>query len=476
MRRIGPILAFTFVLLGLLIAAPARNDLEEKQARSHEAFKQHIQVGKALSNGEDRRDVAKRFQQLANEYPETQRGKTAKELAELLFEMAKEDEKFAAPKDMAKLPERQLIEYYIYKLRDVAERDMVVPGSCNVLRFPRTPQSAAVALRKMGKPAVPTLIGLLEDRRPTRTVGAGYNGAQVLRYCDAALQILEAITGQRFGDLKVRDGLGGRGRYLSNIKSEYRSRIISRIKTWWADNQLKNEAEWIRDALAETGIDAMSDRIEIAEHLIKLQGRESVQFFRERLRAEPDSSHVVRLLWQVGGKAVLDDIRPKIHHPEFYVRVAAYRALLEAGDPNIADIVIAELSRTVELPDHDSHHTGALAYVLILSDQAKAVAAAARLIKHRNPAVVERALISFQTVLSRQKKPSPQVRKTVFPYMAGALDSKDLGHWAAWWLINAADLPIEHASSDKTKEQRERMFQQLRLWWQDHKNEYPTAD
>jgi len=317
---------------------------------------------------------------------------------------------------------------------------------------------------------------LLEDRRPTRSVEAPYNGGDVLRYCDAALQILEIITGQRFSDLKVPGGLWGRGCQLSNIKIEYRNQIISRIKTWWQNNQHKTEPQWLQDALSETGITAMWDRIEIANRLIKLEGEKSTHFFRERLKKEPDNPHAVSLLWKAGGNTVLEDIRPKIRHKDFYVRATAYRALIETQDPAIVDTIIEELQTTLQQASEkpDCHRT--LIYILTRSSEEKAILAAARLLRHQNPIIVESTLVSFQTALSRENKPSPSLRRLVFPYMVIVLDDKNLGHWAAWWLIKAGQLPIEYSNYDRPQIEREKMIEQLKTWWGQHSSEYPKVD
>lgn len=437
------------------------------QKVSHSAFLEYMKVGDFLYKAGARVDAAKRYLAVADRYPYTWRGIMCQNLGQMLASMAAEDMQFREPEDVNALSVQEQIDYYIYKLRDLAERELFVPGSCNVIRDSHMPDSAAVALRTIGKPAVPALIELLEDRRPTRSVGASLNGGNVLRYCDAALQILEAITGQRFGKLNVSDGLEGRGRCLSNIKIEYRNRIISRIKTWWTKNQHKSESEWIRDGLSETGIGAMWDRLEVADRLIELDGDKSADFFRERLKKEPDNSHAVSLLWKAGGQAVVEDIRSKACHRNFNVRAAAYRALVEAGEPEIVDTVIKELRHILERVDQKRRYPGGtLICILIRSDQENGVLAAARLIRHKNPTVVERTLVSFQTMLKRENKPSPHLRRTVFPYMATVLDDKNLRHWAAWWLINATNLPIEYASSDNTQAERDKMIQQLKAWWQ----------
>ena len=66
--------------------------------------------------------------------------------------------------------------------------------------------NAADALREIGEPAVPFLIELLEDRRPIRGVGYWRNfrpDRTVLRYQDAAIQIIDAIRAEHAYDRRT---------------------------------------------------------------------------------------------------------------------------------------------------------------------------------------------------------------------------------------------------------------------------------
>ncbi|MBN2181688.1 MAG: hypothetical protein JW715_07220, partial [Sedimentisphaerales bacterium] len=103
-----------------------------------------------------------------------------------------------------------------------------------VLREPRTPDSAAVALREMGTAVVPAMISLLEDRRPTRSVGQPRNGGVVLRNCDVALEILADIAGQNLpNNTTTFDPRSERGAFLSSADEKTAAEIIQRVKQWW---------------------------------------------------------------------------------------------------------------------------------------------------------------------------------------------------------------------------------------------------
>ena len=78
----------------------------------------------------------------------------------------------------------------------------------------------------MGDAAVPRLLELLEDRRPTRVVGHPPKGTVVLRNCDVVLEILESLAGQKF------DRRPARGAYLSTAGKAARAKIIKNVTKW----------------------------------------------------------------------------------------------------------------------------------------------------------------------------------------------------------------------------------------------------
>lgn len=221
----------------------AINDLFNNWPRTkldNEAGSAYLNAGKLLHEGTERTEVAKKFKSIGELYPLTDRGKICTELGKLLDEMVQEDKKFVEPSDIERLSEKEKIDYYIYKLRDVAEQEMFIPGKCYVLRFPRTPDSAAVALRNMGSVVISSMISLLEDRRPTRSVGLSLNGGVVLRYCDIALEIVADIAGQNNpNETTIFDPRTQRGAYLSSADEEVAQKIIQRAKSWWEQNKDK---------------------------------------------------------------------------------------------------------------------------------------------------------------------------------------------------------------------------------------------
>ena len=260
------------------------------------SFSAYLKTCQFYHTGGSRKEAARRFSEISNKWPKSREGVTSAKLSGHLSAMVKEDAGIEEIKTEAKEDEQGRIHLLIYELRDVSEQSSLVPGKTNVLHYPRTQNSAAMALRKIGKPAVPYLLRLLEDERPTRSFSGALNGAYILRYNDVALQIIEGISGRRF------DHQTARGAYFSNAPKDLREKITLDVQNWWAKNKIKTEFGWLRESLLETGIGAMWDRLASAHRLIELDATAAVEFFRERLTAEPDNPHILRLLQKAESK------------------------------------------------------------------------------------------------------------------------------------------------------------------------------
>ncbi|MDK1032447.1 MAG: HEAT repeat domain-containing protein, partial [Planctomycetia bacterium] len=403
--------------------------------KPHAHFYEYVEACRFLFAGGPRDEASKRFLLMAKRYPDSTHSSIAGELGKALAEMAKEDRQFREPDDVAALPEQKRIRYFIHKLRDVAETPDFVPGKCRVVPHYETHGSPVLELRKMGKPIVPVLISVLEDSRPTRSFAGPMNGEHILRYSDVALQIIEAIANREF------DKPRGRGAYLANADERTRAEIIARVKTWWQKNKSKTEAQWIRESLRETGFETTWHRHTIAERLVDLEGAKTVGFLRKRLETTPENSRLVRLLWRAGGKSVLKDIRPKVSSKNLYVRAAAYKILLEVGEPGIVEMAIQDLKGVLQHPERDYRRT--LLYFLARSGREKGVLAAAKSILHRNGDIAKDAILQFQYVLRPKSKLSPELQRLVFAYMGEALEKDDLKYLAGRWIAKAAELPIE---------------------------------
>ncbi|MEM9825294.1 MAG: hypothetical protein AAF958_01835 [Planctomycetota bacterium] len=191
-----------------------------------------------LQENGNRKEAARHFRFVATQYDNTYYADDSRELADLLDKMVAEESKFKKPKDVDKLDLESKIKLRIYQLRDVVAYQFTQPGYCHVfggftlpaenLGEPKKrPYNAAISLREIGEPAIPYLIEILDDRRPIRGVGYWRDfrpTRTVLRYQDAAIQIIDAI---RSGSAYDRQTTGS---YFSTEQPEKRKEIIEALR------------------------------------------------------------------------------------------------------------------------------------------------------------------------------------------------------------------------------------------------------
>ncbi|MFM7926121.1 MAG: hypothetical protein ACKO9Q_00280 [Pirellula sp.] len=150
----------------------------------------------------------------------------------MLEKMVAEDAEYTPPIDIASLEIDQQIDFHIHNLRDVVAHQFSQPGYCRVLsQLPLSDDehyNAAGSLRDIGKPAIPRLISLLDDRRPIRAVGYWrdfHPTRTVLRYQDAAIQIIEAIQAGSPYDRRTTSS------YFSTERPETQKAVIESLKS-----------------------------------------------------------------------------------------------------------------------------------------------------------------------------------------------------------------------------------------------------
>lgn len=184
-----------------------------------------------LQENGNRKEAARLFRRVSTEYGNTYYADQCRELAELLDRMVIEDLNYKRPKNVEGLDAKARIEFHIHNLRDVVAYQISQPGYCHVLNSFSKPSekkyNAAIELRKIGAPAIPYLMELLEDRRPIRSVGYWRHfrpDRTVLRYQDAAIQIIDAIRSKPVYDRSDT------GSYFSTEKPEKRKAIINALR------------------------------------------------------------------------------------------------------------------------------------------------------------------------------------------------------------------------------------------------------
>lgn len=185
-----------------------------------------------LQDKGNRKESARLFRKIATEFSNTYYADESKELADLLEKMVAEDAEYTPPIDIASLEIDQQIDFHIHNLRDVVAHQFSQPGYCRVLSQLRLSDderyNAAGSLRDIGKPAIPRLISLLDDRRPIRAVGYWrdfHPTRTVLRYQDAAIQIIEAIQAGSPYDRRTTSS------YFSTERPETQKAVIESLKS-----------------------------------------------------------------------------------------------------------------------------------------------------------------------------------------------------------------------------------------------------
>ncbi len=98
------------------------------------AWQSYLEISDELHKAADRQQTATQYLQTAQKYPDTRTGIICLEPANLFEQMVAEDKKFKQVENIEDLSVQEKIDYYIYKLRDVAERESTTPGKTFVLR------------------------------------------------------------------------------------------------------------------------------------------------------------------------------------------------------------------------------------------------------------------------------------------------------------------------------------------------------
>ena len=191
-----------------------------------------------LQKNGNRKEAARHFRIVATEYRNTYYADDSRELADLLDKMVAEETKFKKPKNVDDLDLESKIKFHIHNLRDVVAYQFSQPGYCHVFgcfslppeilgKPDERPCNAAIALREIGEPAIPYLIEILDDRRPIRGVGYWRNfrpSRTVLRYQDAAIQIIDAIRSENAYHRRTTSS------YFSTERPEKRKEIIEVLR------------------------------------------------------------------------------------------------------------------------------------------------------------------------------------------------------------------------------------------------------
>ncbi|MHC4199063.1 MAG: hypothetical protein ACYSU0_03665, partial [Planctomycetota bacterium] len=201
----------------------------------------------SLHDRGDRPEAARLFRTVFAEHPMSYYAEDSRELAGLLDKMIEEDRAWKEPEDIEKLNLEEKVRYNVHRLRDVACYQTSQPGMCDVTSDWAQKEgtyNAAIELLKIGEPAIPALIEVLDDRRPTRSVGHWrhfWPTHTVLRCQDAAIQVLDELLPAA---LYRRSSTSA---YFSTEPPAVRREATARIRRWHERSKGKTAVEkmWI---------------------------------------------------------------------------------------------------------------------------------------------------------------------------------------------------------------------------------------
>ena len=157
-----------------------------------------------------RKEAARLLQKVATEYPDTYYALRSKELAAILNRMVVEDQQFKPVENFKQLSIPEQIKYHIYQIRNIEAYQIMSPGYPDIFDTPHGDRekeyNPAVELIKIGEPAVPAVLGLLEDDRLIRATHwwrRGYPDIWPVRYRTVAFSILIEIRSNNLYDQRL---------------------------------------------------------------------------------------------------------------------------------------------------------------------------------------------------------------------------------------------------------------------------------
>jgi hypothetical protein len=305
----------------------------------------HHEMWRAVLAFEDptvsRTQLLDRFERIVKTFPDSKHHARAVETTNLLRQMVREDDEFAAKKpirNFEKLSKDEQAAEWVFRLRDQNGHQTFEPGGCDVFTTDdQAVPSPAHRLVALGYDAVPRLIDALEDQRFTRSVGCHRSfhfKHYTLRVGDCALAVLERIAGRAFWEPTSTFS------YMTMDKMSAESK--KKVKAWYAELQKKGEKRLLIEA-TERGDKASYEQ---AKLLVSRYPDAALPAIVAGVEAAADGwtrGELVAVTAEIKDDGPVAFLLREAKEGRFaYSRFAAARCLDERGLPDGLDAMIAE--------------------------------------------------------------------------------------------------------------------------------------
>lgn len=345
-----------------------------------------------------RTEILRQLETILRNYPHSQHCERARKTAQVLRRMIVEDQAHTAlsPADLARAPVEEQVRELIYQLRDQNGHQIMTPGRCDIFfSWSSATNTAAHQLVRLGYPAVPQLIAVLDSDILTRSLGAirfTQDPDFVLTVGDCAEAILQRITGKSFfGGRSGRDYLSNT--YMSAAGEGPAARKAA--EAWWADFQMKGEKQALVDAVASGGHDAPAQ----AELLTQRYPDVATAALVRGAKAATNGSVRAGLVDQIGkmgNPSSLDFLGDElVHSPLLESRVAAAFALRTLEHETAVAAMIKEWRQKPEQTEENEYVWDQVPEFLSGCDSEEAVRALSADIRQRGPRVKYRVVLAL---------------------------------------------------------------------------------
>ena len=353
-----------------------------------------------------RRELLKMFERIERSYVRSEQHERAKTTAATLRRLIAEDDAHAAIsiEALAKLPVKEQVAEWIFRLREQNGQQWSQPGSCDVFSdFDGGNDKGATPahqLARLGHAAVPQLIAALDDPTFSRSVGYHRNfyfSHTVLTVGDCALQILERIGGRSFSERRTTSS------YLSKDGDVVATRKA--VQEWWHDMGANGERQVLIKAVSAGGDDAPTQARMLAQRYPEALAEALIAGAKASKRAWTRAS-LVGALGTNAAANVGAFLRQEMRDGPFQAaRVNAANELRRRGEPGAMNFLLGEWERGVKRDSGDEPATDALLHIFVWADSAEVIDALAGSLAKKPVDVRLRAIEKVGLKLDFRTKP-----------------------------------------------------------------------